>query len=132
MLLWVGAAALFRAYLLAGPEHRPDSAPPTRTSCSSAERSASIGTVVWMYLSALAVLTGAQLNGELSRSRRNTPEAARSGRTGQPRDPTEQTDGVSTRTTKGFGIVPGLHTWSSEMRRATERRRCGATASKAS
>jgi hypothetical protein len=29
------------------------------TSCSSAERSASIGTVVWMYLSALAVLTGA-------------------------------------------------------------------------
>jgi hypothetical protein len=68
------------------PEHRPDSAPRTRT--------ASIGTVVWMCLSALAVLPGAQLNGELSRSWRNTPEAARSGRTGQPSDPTEQTGGV--------------------------------------
>ena len=43
------------------------------------------------------------------------------------------TDGPGwTRATKGSRIVPGLHTLSSEMRRATERRRCGATASKAS
>ena len=60
VLLWVGAAALFRAYLLAGAGaptgfslHRP---------ARRARRpsvGASIGTVVWMYLSALAVLTGA-------------------------------------------------------------------------
>ena len=33
---------------------------------------------------------------------------------------------------EGFPHCPGLHTLSSQMRRATERRRCAATASKAS
>ena len=60
VLLWVGAAALFRAYLLAGAG-APTGLSSTDPHLVLIDRAvgASIGTVVWMYLSALAVLTGA-------------------------------------------------------------------------
>lgn len=68
VLLWIGVAVGFRAYLLVGP------AVPTGVKTDDQQVvligraiGASIGTGVWMYFSALAVLTGAELNSELLR-----------------------------------------------------------------
>jgi membrane protein len=72
VVLWIAAAVGFRAYLLLG------SAAPTGVSTHDARVTligravgASIATAVWMYVSALAVLTGAELNGVLGSSRRD-------------------------------------------------------------
>jgi membrane protein len=70
VVLWVGAAVGFRAYLLVG------AAAPTGVSTKDQQVvligraiGASIGTAVWMYFSSLAILTGAELNGVLLRRR---------------------------------------------------------------
>lgn len=68
VLLWIAAAVAFRAYLLVG------AGAPTGVSSSNPDVvligraiGASIGTGIWMYFSALAILTGAELNGALLR-----------------------------------------------------------------
>ena len=68
--LWIAAAIGFRAYLLvgAGAPTGVRSEDPQVVLIGRAI-GASIGTGVWMYFSALAVLTGAELNGELGRRR---------------------------------------------------------------
>jgi membrane protein len=70
VVLWIAVAVGFRAYLLVGP------AVPTGVATSDQQVvligraiGASIGTGVWLYFSSLAVLTGAELNGELLRRR---------------------------------------------------------------
>jgi membrane protein len=75
--LWIGAAVMFRAYLLVG------AADPTgveskdpRVILIGRAIGASIATAVWMYFSALAILTGAELNGELIRRRASTLEGS--------------------------------------------------------
>jgi membrane protein len=74
VLLWIGAAVAFRAYLVIG------AGAPTGVSSADPEVvligraiGASIATGIWMYFSALAILTGAELNGVLVR--REIPEA---------------------------------------------------------
>ncbi len=72
VVLWVAAAVAFRAYLTVG------AAAPTGVTTHD-ERviligravGASIATAIWMYVSALAILTGAELNGELRRRQRS-------------------------------------------------------------
>ncbi len=68
VVLWIAAAAAFRAYLLVG------AGAPTGVKSSDPDVvligraiGASIGTGIWMYFSALAILTGAELNGVLLR-----------------------------------------------------------------
>jgi membrane protein len=68
VLLWIAAAVAFRAYLLVG------AGAPTGVKSSNPNVvligraiGASIGTGIWMYFSALAILTGAELNGVLLR-----------------------------------------------------------------
>lgn len=70
VVLWIAVAVGFRAYLLLGP------AVPTGVKTDDQQVTligraigSSIGTGVWMYFSSLAVLTGAELNGELRRRR---------------------------------------------------------------
>ncbi|MGI8867552.1 MAG: YihY/virulence factor BrkB family protein [Mycobacteriales bacterium] len=68
LALWIGAAALFRAYVLFG------TAEPTGVHTNDEQVvligraiGATIGTGIWMYFSALAVLLGAEFNGVLVR-----------------------------------------------------------------
>jgi membrane protein len=68
VLLWIAAAVAFRAYLMVG------AGPPTGVSSGDPHVvligraiGASIATGIWMYFSALAILTGAELNGVLLR-----------------------------------------------------------------
>jgi membrane protein len=75
VVLWIAAAVAFRAYLLVG------AGAPTGVSSKDPDVvligraiGASIGTGIWMYFSALAILTGAELNGVLLRRHVSEPE----------------------------------------------------------
>lgn len=79
VLLWVGAAALFRAYLIFG------AGAPTGVRTNDAQVvligravGASIGTAVFIYFSTIAILLGAEVNALLIRHRRLTAPAAKS------------------------------------------------------
>lgn len=78
VLLWVGAAALFRAYLMFG------SGAPTGVRTNDAQVvligravGASIGTAVFIYFSTIAILLGAEVNALIIRHRRLTAPAAK-------------------------------------------------------
>ena len=94
VLLWVGAAALFRAYLFGR------AGAPTRLS-STDPHVVLIGRAVgvdWHRRLDVLVRPG-RADRRVTQRRTGPelaqhPEAARSGRTSQPRDPTEQTSGV--------------------------------------
>jgi membrane protein len=95
VVLWIGVAVGFRAYLLVGP------AVPTGVSTDDQQVvligraiGSSIGTGVWMYFSSLAVLTGAELNGELLRRRAAALECSLS-------------EAAATRGRRGAQSVPG-------------------------
>lgn len=77
VVLWIGAAGVFRGYLLIGP------VAPTGVRTDDQQVvligraiGASIATGVWLYFSSLAVLTGAELNSVLLRSRAAAPAGA--------------------------------------------------------
>lgn len=70
VVLWIGAAGVFRGYLLIGAVaptgvHTDD----LQVVLIGRAIGASIATGVWLYFSSLAVLTGAELNGVLLRMR---------------------------------------------------------------
>jgi membrane protein len=75
VILWTGAAVVFRVYLLLG------AAAPTGVSSSDRNVTligravgAAIGTAVFMYFSTVAILVGAELNAQLAKLRRIHPE----------------------------------------------------------
>jgi membrane protein len=77
VLLWIGAAVAFRAYLALG------AGAPTGVAATDPEIKligqavgASIGTGVWIYFSSLAVLIGAEVNAELLRIKEVQPHRA--------------------------------------------------------
>jgi membrane protein len=77
VVLWTGAAAIFRVYLLLG------AAAPTGVSSSDQNVTiigravgAAIGTAVFMYFSTLAILIGAELNAQLAKLRGTPPSPA--------------------------------------------------------
>ena len=77
VLLWAGAAAIFRAYLMLG------SGAPTGVRSHDAQVvligravGASIGTAVFIYFSSIAILLGAEVNALIIRHRRLTAAAA--------------------------------------------------------
>jgi membrane protein len=78
VLLWVGAAALFRAYLMFG------SGAPTGVRSNDSQVvligravGASIGTAVFIYFSTIAILLGAEVNALIIRYRKLTAPAAK-------------------------------------------------------
>ena len=78
VLLWAGAAAIFRAYLMLG------SGAPTGVRSNDAQVvligravGASIGTAVFIYFSSIAILLGAEVNALIIRHRKLTALAAK-------------------------------------------------------
>ncbi|HST49915.1 YihY/virulence factor BrkB family protein [Jatrophihabitans sp.] len=76
VLLWIGAAGVFRGYLLIGAVaptgvHTDDQ----QVVLIGQAIGASIATGVWLYFSSLAILTGAELNSVLLQLRASAPAA---------------------------------------------------------
>jgi uncharacterized BrkB/YihY/UPF0761 family membrane protein len=85
VVLWIGAAGVFRGYLLIGAVaptgvHTDDQ----QVVLIGRAIGASIATGVWLYFSSLAVLTGAELNSVLLQLRATAP-AAEAATSTQPR-----------------------------------------------
>jgi membrane protein len=86
MLVWLMVAAGFRAYLATGIQ--PDQVPELATEAvSSVGRTvgALVATVLWVFLSSIAVLFGGEINAAIDRRRRGVARTARVARAGRRR-----------------------------------------------